>query len=261
MQAIGRDASSKSDHGNATKRICLQLSRELADGQVLSILRAISVERDFRSEERLPISELESVTPEHLFNAVQSLLGGHVDHGFGPSTDFDVLLEDGTRLPPKAIFGVAATEALGFVVKPRNFAAGVDSACFRILSDAGYRIVPKDTTPVDLQDTEPTDQDWEEGTPKLKAHLRRERSASLRQAKISEFRRKHQGRLFCERCNENPAEKYKTALADSCIEVHHDKTLVSEMQVGHRTRLEDLKCLCANCHRLTHREMRARQVA
>jgi hypothetical protein len=31
---------------------------------------------------------------------------------------------------------------------------------------------------------------------------------------------------------------------------------ISEMQKGHRTRLEGLQCLRANCHRLTHREMR-----
>jgi 5-methylcytosine-specific restriction protein A len=34
---------------------------------------------------------------------------------------------------------------------------------------------------------------------------------------------------------------------------------VSEMQRGHKTQLEHLQCLCANCHRLVHREMRAKK--
>lgn len=57
------------------------------------------------------------MTAEHLFNAVQRLLAG-ADHGFGESTDYDVVLDDGTRLPPKAVFGLAASEALGYDVIP-----------------------------------------------------------------------------------------------------------------------------------------------
>lgn len=202
MQAIGRNPNSKSDHGNSTKRIRLQVSPALTPRDALSILKAKQVATDFRSEERLPVSELEKVTPEHLFEAVQQLLGGQNDHGFGDSRDYDVLLEDGTRLPPKAVFGLAAALALGHEVGPRNFTAG--SASFRILRDAGFRIVPKGA--IDAEDTEPVppDQEWSEGDRKLKTHLRRERSASLRNAKKAEFRRKNLGRLFCERCGEVP---------------------------------------------------------
>jgi hypothetical protein len=255
MQAIGRGATSKSDHGNSTKRIRIQLGADILRDGILSSLRAIPARRDFRSEERLPASELEKVTSEHLFVAVERLLEGRTDHGFGDSTDYDVLLEDGLRLPPKAIFGLAASDALRYPVGPRSFAAGLGSQCFRILEEAGYRVVSKGEATAIPPGEGRIDLEWSEGTPKLQKHLRRERSASLREAKKAEFRRKHDGRLFCERCSEDPVETYKTADAEACIEVHHARVQISEMQDGHRTRLEDLQCLCANCHRLAHRQI------
>src|SRR5262245_10821363 len=56
---------------------------------------------------RLPASELRKVTPGYVFNAIRRLLAGFTAHRFGKSTDYDVLLEDGTRLAPKAVFGLA----------------------------------------------------------------------------------------------------------------------------------------------------------
>jgi predicted HNH restriction endonuclease len=166
------------------------------------------------------------------------------------------VLEDGLRLAPKAVFGIADSSALGYLVGPRNFAAGLGSTCFRILEEAGYRVVSKAAATAIQPGEGRIDFEWSEGTPTLRKHLRRERSASLREAKKSEFRRKYHGRLFYERCRENPVETYKTADAEACIEVHHARVQVSEMQDGHRTRLEDLQCLCANCHRLAHRQVR-----
>jgi hypothetical protein len=256
MQAIGRDIASKSGHGNSTKRIRLQLAADILSAGILPAIRSALINRDFRSEERLPVSELEKVTPEHLLIAVQRLLAGYTDHGFGESTDYDVLLEDGSRLPPKAVFGLAASEALGYRVMPRHFVGGLDSPCFRILERAGYQIVPKGKRIAVQPEPDRPDPEWLEGTPKLRQHFRRERVPSLREAKKAEFRRRHDGRLFCERCGDNPVEKYKTVDAEACIEVHHARVQVSKMEEGHRTRLEDLQCLCANCHRLAHREIR-----
>lgn len=256
MQAIGRDVGSKSDHGNSTKRIRLQLATGALRDVLLSVIRSVPAEQDSRSEERLPVSELEKVTPEHLFIAVRRLLSNDIDHDFGDSTDYDVLLEDGSRLPPKAVFGLAASEALGFAVKPRHFVGGLKSPCFRILESAGYRVIPKGEEVVTKPEPGPTDLEWSEGSPKLRKHLCRERAPSLREAKKAEFRRTHSGRLFCERCGEDPVAKYKTVSAEACIEVHHAAVQISEMEEGHRTQLRDLQCLCANCHRLVHREMR-----
>lgn len=256
MQAIGRAATSKSRHGSYTKRIRLQFAGDIVSAGILPATRSIPVKRDFRSEERLPVTEFEKVTPEHLLIAVQRLLAGYSDHGFGDSIDYDVAVDDGLRLPPKAVFGLAATEALGYRVEPRHFVGGLDSPCFRILERAGYRIVPKHETDDIRAESDRMDPEWSEGTPQLRLHLRRERAASLREAKKAEFRRRHADRLFCERCGEDPVEKYKTKAAEACIEVHHARVQIAEMQGGHRTRLEDLECLCANCHRLEHSKMR-----
>ena len=102
----------------------------------------------------------------------------------------------------------------------------------------------------------PSDQEWVEGHQKLVTHLRRERGKGLAQAKKARFKFKH-GRLFCERCKLDPAEVYGPSISDACIEVHH-KLPVASMVPGHITRLEDLVCLCANCHRIIHRELQNR---
>lgn len=254
MQAIGRDSSAKSAHGNSTKRIRLEVPATLEREQILTLLKSAPAKKDFRSEQRLPTSELEKVTPEHLFNAVQRLLAG-ADHGFGESTDYDVVLDDGTRLPPKAVFGLAASQALGYNLIPRHFTGGLGSPCFRILESAGYHILPKGEINVAHTRDNDVDTEWREGSPKLRSHLRRERASGVPSAKKAEFRRLH-GRLYCERCGEDPVQRYQTEAAEACIEVHHASVQVSQMQEGHRTVLDDMQCLCANCHRLTHREMR-----
>ncbi len=99
----------------------------------------------------------------------------------------------------------------------------------------------------------PNDQEWAEGRPRLVTHLRRERGSGLALAKKARFKFEH-GRLFCERCGLDPAKVYGSDVGDACIEVHH-KLPVANMLTVHKTRLEDLVCLCANCHRITHREL------
>ncbi len=63
-------------------------------------------------------------TSLNLWNAIQILLNGNPQCAFGNSIDFDVLLDAGTRLLPKAVLGVVATEAFGFEVLPRGGALG-----------------------------------------------------------------------------------------------------------------------------------------
>ncbi|AJR23047.1 hypothetical protein TZ53_03980 [Sphingobium sp. YBL2] len=53
----------------------------------------------------------------------------------------------------------------------------------------------------------------------------------------------------------DPSAHYKASVGAACIEVHHARVQVRDMQAGHVTVMEDLQCLCANCHRLTHREL------
>lgn len=208
-----------------------------------------------RSSERLPAEVLARATPEHFWTAVQGLIEGELSQGpFGDSTEFDLLTESGHRLPPKAVFGLALGMALGTAVEPKHFSGGEGSPCFRVLRTAGYRIVPK--TLSDLASAEDIElHEWDEGRKVLRSHIAGERAPSLAKAKKAHFRRMH-GVLRCEQCGLVPSQHYGTELADSCIEVHHAKSQVSEMGQGHKTRLEDLQCLCANCHRLTHRKMR-----
>ncbi len=97
---------------------------------------------------------------------------------------------------------------------------------------------------------------WIEGRPALVMHLRRERAPGLVMAKREAFIREF-GRLRCERCGLDPAAQYGEEFGASCIEVHHSTRHLSEMEAGHETRLDDLQCLCANCHRVVHAMLRA----
>lgn len=206
-----------------------------------------------RQPDRLPAETLRKATPEHIWTAVQLFLRGTVIHHFGDSTDYDLITDEGARLPPKAVFGVALSLALGGMkIEPKHFSGGEDSPCFRLLRDADLRIVPKgEAVPAEPEGSAP-DRVWNEGGLKLGRHWKRERAAGLAAAKKAQYRRLH-GRLTCERCTFDPVEVYRTEYAESCIEVHHADTEVNAMTTGHATSLDDLQCLCANCHRLVHR--------
>lgn len=204
---------------------------------------------------RLPAEQLRKVTPDFIWPAVQHLLQGAVVEGFSESTDYD-LLADGVRLAPKKVFALAGTAALGFQLKPFHFTAWKGSLCFALLEAAGYQIVPKGQVPKPLDlPLEPEDREWAEGEVKLVSHLKRERSTGLAHAKREAFKKEH-GRLFCESCELDPVKEWG-AIGEACIEVHHDSVHVAEMLPGHKTSLEHLKCLCANCHRMLHRKLKA----
>ncbi|OKP81391.1 hypothetical protein BTE77_00020 [Ensifer adhaerens] len=102
----------------------------------------------------------------------------------------------------------------------------------------------------------PTEEEkfWIEGNPKIVSHLVRERQTGLAKLKREEFMSIH-GRLFCEDCGLDPTERYGKDAGAACIEIHHHRTHVAEMQPGHQSVTSDLKCLCANCHRVLHRKL------
>jgi hypothetical protein len=198
---------------------------------------------------RLSAAVLGKVTTEHIKKAAVMLVKGEAFHRFRPSTDFDVIVDGGIKLPPKALFGVAATDALGFEVRPDHIRGALGTATFRLLQAAGYHIVPKKQT------RKSVDQEWGEGTVSERRHLRRERAVGLSEAKKAAFVKEH-GRLFCESCGLDPQTTYKSPAGAACIEVHHRAVQVSKMAKGHKTKLMHLQCLCANCHRVEHRKMR-----
>ncbi|WP_209349358.1 HNH endonuclease [Pontixanthobacter sp. CEM42] len=98
------------------------------------------------------------------------------------------------------------------------------------------------------------DRGFVEGAPRRVHHLRRERAHGLSAKKKAEYRRIH-GKLVCERCGFDPVEEYGAVAGEACIEVHHTIPIAT-MMPGQKTRLADLQCLCANCHRVLHEELR-----
>ena len=207
------------------------------------------------NDRRLPVATFDPVREDHIWLAVQSILSGQVQHSFGESTDYDVIANDQSRLPPKAVFGVAASEALGIDIRPWHFTGGLNTRCFKAINDAGYRIVPKgEGVGADELPRDPEERIWAEGSQVLVTHLRRERASGISRAKKRAFKREH-GRLFCERCKLEPQEIYGSEIGNACIEVHHDLPLGAEPTVRD-TKLQDLKCVCANCHRIIHYELR-----
>jgi 5-methylcytosine-specific restriction protein A len=88
-----------------------------------------------------------------------------------------------------------------------------------------------------------------EGRLLVRRALARERDPKLRTLKIAQVRRG--GRpLQCEVCDFDFARAYGE-LGEGYIEVHH----VTPLYVSgtRETRLDDLACVCANCHRMCHR--------
>jgi hypothetical protein len=89
-----------------------------------------------------------------------------------------------------------------------------------------------------------------EGEPRMFFHLRRERDASVVDAK-RQAARNSDGQLECEVCRFTTQCRYP-ALPDDICEVHHKRPL-GELPGPVETNLSDLAVLCPNCHRAIHR--------
>lgn len=253
MKAFGRPPDAKG--GSPVKKVRIRVSG-VGDGALAEVLGVGYVAGERRSRPRLPAGLLEKVTAEHIWNAVEALRSDPSAHRFGESTKLELIADGGLRLPPKAVFGLAATEALGFPVRPEHFTGGREAKAHRMLQAAGFAVVAKDgAAPAVTMPLSNEDREWAEGRPRLVKHLQRERAAGLSRAKRANFVRLH-GRLFCERCRMDPVETFGPEAGPACIEVHHRAAAVRDMSKRHRTRLEDLECLCANCHRIVHALMR-----
>ncbi|MDL2079668.1 HNH endonuclease [Streptomyces sp. GXMU-J15] len=88
-----------------------------------------------------------------------------------------------------------------------------------------------------------------EGRLLVRRALARERDPKLRSLKIKQVRSRGR-KLQCEVCAFDFSHTYGD-LGDGYIEVHH----VTPLHVSgtRETKLDDLACLCANCHRMCHR--------
>ena len=92
-----------------------------------------------------------------------------------------------------------------------------------------------------------------EGEQQRRLVIHRHREMSLRRAKLDAFRREHDGRLFCEvpGCGFN-FEMVYGEIGSGFAEVHH-LTPLGECGQPISTTLADLAVVCANCHRMIHR--------
>lgn len=245
FNALVRAMNLGSSSNGAWRRILIT-APSMSSGELARLVRGQTVGR-------LPALNLRAVTDQHIDQAVRALLAGQDATNFAPSRDFDVLAPDGSRLAPKKVFGLALSLATGIDAGPEHFTAGLGTPCFKALEAAGYPIVRKDQN--EPQAPIHPDMAAAEGSPKLVTHLQRERKPALaaakRRAMIDQL-----GYLQCERCHLIPSNELGTH-GDAVIEVHHATTQISEMTRDHVTRLSDLQCLCANCHRIVHRELAA----
>lgn len=96
-----------------------------------------------------------------------------------------------------------------------------------------------------------------EGRPQLITHYRLERKRSLIERKKNDVS-KATGGLACEVCDFD-FRIYKK-LGEGFCEVHHLRPL-SEITSSVQTSLEDLAIVCANCHRMIHRNGQARPLS
>lgn len=91
---------------------------------------------------------------------------------------------------------------------------------------------------------------YEEGKVRLETHTKRERNPKVVKEAKSLFI-KNNGRLYCELCGFD-FEKVYGELGRGFIEGHHTNP-VSQMKDGDVTKVEDIKMLCSNCHKMVHR--------
>jgi 5-methylcytosine-specific restriction protein A len=259
MERIAKAPGSIPNKGNRNKRLRI----EVATGSIGELASVIAAKADAdvpRSALRLPASDLRKVTETEIWSAIDRLRIGTIEHGFAEPLEYQLVTEDGALLPPDAVFGLAASEALGFPVQPANFTGGVGTVCFEMLEGAGWSIVRKGTNGTGIANIPETDErEWVEGDERRLAHLRRERHPGVARAKKAQMRRLH-GKLFCEDCGLDPVAQFGED-GEACIEVHHSATEVAQMVPGHVTKLADVECLCANCHRVRHRRMKSGQPA
>ncbi|WP_179087857.1 HNH endonuclease [Paenibacillus amylolyticus] len=94
-------------------------------------------------------------------------------------------------------------------------------------------------------------EEFSEGRLLYRLHSVRERNPRLVKQAKELFLKKHH-RLFCEACGFD-FKAFYGELGERYIEAHHKKML-SAMEPGETTKVEDLAMLCSNCHRMIHKK-------
>lgn len=136
-----------------------------------------------------------------------------------------------------------------------------DSTVFKGTDDIFYAVEGKGKGHWGLRDFEPSennvdltedDSGFPEGKSKLKQHICKERNQKVIKLAKENFKRDHNGKLYCEICGFNFYDKYGD-IGQDFIEGHHIIP-ISEMKEGDITKVEDIILVCSNCHRMLHRK-------
>lgn len=98
---------------------------------------------------------------------------------------------------------------------------------------------------------EEDEESFREGKIKYRLHRTKERNRKLIQKVKDNFKRKNNGKLYCQCCSFNFTDKYG-AIGDNFIEAHH-LVPVSQIDEDHETTPDKIVLLCSNCHRMIHR--------
>ncbi len=93
--------------------------------------------------------------------------------------------------------------------------------------------------------------DFAEGQIAYRNHKIRERNPKVVEKAKARFKQNHDGSIYCEVCGFDFSKVYGE-LGEGYIEGHH-VIPVSELKEGDKTKVEDIAMLCANCHRMIHR--------
>lgn len=193
--------------------------------------------------------KLEQVSQTHILNAIDFLQIHRKFANFKNAKSCYLIYPNYDPLAVKMVFGKALSLCFGNApVRAEHFNSRM---AIEILQARGFKCVntQPQRTGMHLQDEGPV----AEGAIQLKSHFYRERNSALAQRKKQFFKMRH-GFLFCEICGLEPIEAFGE-YGESCIEVHH-KTPLGSLPGTSQTTLDDLQCLCANCHRIAHAKIR-----
>ena len=100
-------------------------------------------------------------------------------------------------------------------------------------------------------DYEPEDIAYREGKSVYRIHLSKERNRTLVKKAKAIWYRQNNGNIKCFVCKFSFTEFYGE-LGDGFIEVHHEYPM-SQLSEETVVRVNDLRPICANCHRMLHR--------
>jgi hypothetical protein len=258
MQSYGRPEGAPYG-GSRVKKIRVRLSESQATDNLVAVLGLVKISRErLHVNPSSPPVPLTKITAEEIWEAVQRLEKNPTRGSGEEHSDFELIAGDGMRLSTNAVLVTAAQIAVGAQFTTAKLEGDALDHYHDLLGAAGFEVIPRGEQPSSTAvPISSEDREWTEGRPKLVQHLKRERAPGLARAKKMSFLRLH-GKLRCERCGLVP-EEVLGEFGDACIEVHHKRIGVGEMGNGDRTRLQDLECLCANCHRIVHASIREQQ--